>query len=160
MKLPPELNEYWKSYAASNPRGLSGAEIEQLNQKFRAQKQGADRQAMLERRDLELYQQNWEEISGSNTQAPEYIQNDSGFYGANGFTKGAPRFTYNAAVRDFLQGRAAELKKHQRIMSENQQKEQRQQKSNAEFANYYGQNNYNRSNGSTNSPSMQNPFQF
>mgnify|MGYP003644508699 CR=1 FL=1 len=163
MQLPPELNEYWKSYARSNPgRGLSGAEIGQLNQKFSSQKQYDDREAKLIRRDLELYQQNWEEISGTNTQAPEYIPGRHETHYPGSKLNKWQQSNYSNTTRNFLRSRADDDKRRQRRMAINKQKEQeqRQRTDNAGFADPNWRNNSNSSNGSINSPSMQNPFQF
>ena len=142
MQVPPELNEQWRNHARNNPgRSYGNAEIAALNRKFRAQKENADRQAALERRDLELYQRKWEELSGGYTQAPEYIRSwgspDTGLRGNE--------------AESFLKTRAEEIKRHQNIMSKNQQQQQAQS-SITGFADPNWRNNA--------SPQMQNPFQF
>lgn len=142
MQLPPELNEYWKNYSRNNPgRSLSNAEIEQLNQQFAHQKRNAEDNARQQRRNLELYQQKWEEISGSNTQAPEYMPQ----YGEKHELGSAPMISHR--TRQFLQKRATELKRRQSRMN------YRQQMDNAGgWAKPNKQNNA--------GPQMQNPFQF
>ena len=119
MQVPPELNEQWKNHARNNPgRSYSSADISKLNRQFGYQKQYDDRQARQKRRDLELYQQNWEEISGSNTQAPEYMpQFGEKYYpGSDEYSgmSGNIQSNYNNKSKLFLERRARELKERQR----------------------------------------------
>jgi hypothetical protein len=153
MQIPPELNEYWKDHVRMNPgRSYNNAEIWNINRKFTAYKNEEEKRARKKRRDLELYQRKWEELSGTYTEAPEYMPAHASAHGA--------KFQFSNDMGSgrtyaFLKSRADELNKHQRRMARKQQQPQQPQQQpywDGKLANSPGQNNA--------SPSMQNPFNF
>ena len=148
-KMPAKYADQWRNYARNNPgKSYSAQDFAKINRDFKRNEEAADRQARQQRRDLELYQQKWEELSGTNTQAPEYIPRHPKHYPDGSFNDG--RFT-----EQFLQSRATELKARQRRMSRNQQQQPQVQQPTYNAAPRHAPNGQNNANPYTQNPQQQ-----